>query len=909
MKDTSTVSILVPVCNVERYLRECLDSLISQTLEDIQIICIDDGSTDSSLVILQEYQKKDDRVEIISKPNSGYGDSMNLGLKRATGTYIGIVESDDFAEKDMFEKLVALAECHDVDLVKSNFYAHETLRDRKEDQLVDNLEHCPKDHVICPLQDHNVFLTRPAIWSALYRRDFLLANDIWFLPTSGASFQDTSFNFKAMAAAQRVYLTGDAYLHYRVDNSNSSVKSQAKIFPICEEYDEIWRFARQRPEAFEVLRFLIPKIQYGGYRWNLERLIESLRYGFYERFIEDYKKIESEGSISPDWLDENVYHELAEMLADPDGYYERTFGPITVNETVVLRFSSPNASEIARAVESLLGQLGAQDELLIHISGAAEKQRILKELTSRDPRIFAADNLFSTELLEIVDPIRLSGKILTVFDIDTSPKARKGRSRNELGIKSSYKKRSYDVPRLLELQVPISYSLLFSPLYADALISSVTTGDPNSISFCSTLGEYTVAEYRTAQEAFFQIGSTVQTVFSDPAIDYCVRKEIFLALRPLWATLKQVHEKFDYDERLQAGERPSPRNLPILECGTGSSDASALRPDVSVIIPVYNVRGYLDACLDTVLAQDANIEVICVDDGSSDGSLEALEARCADESRLSVIAQLNGGAGSARNRGIDHARGSHLAFIDPDDLYPDNHTLSRLLKAAEENGALVCGGSLALLNPDGSLQMDFDIGQAYCKFKKAGFISFGEYDNDYGWIRFLYDARIFNDGNARFPEFYWYEDPVFFMQIGEAVGRLYCIPDVVYVYRVDYKESDWAPLQARDLLKGAAMNLAAAAAKDQDDLYSKIILRLDYDYCRRIALNINDDEVLMRLVGIQSSLEPERLYFVREQGHVSHILRALKEGRGADAKLLERMSHKIVESRGYKVLQDIRRKL
>lgn len=99
------VSILVPVCNVKKYLRECLDSLERQTLENIQIICIDDGSTDSSPEILKEFQARDSRFEIISKKNSGYGDSMNQGLAQAHGEYIGIVESDDFVNFDMFEKL------------------------------------------------------------------------------------------------------------------------------------------------------------------------------------------------------------------------------------------------------------------------------------------------------------------------------------------------------------------------------------------------------------------------------------------------------------------------------------------------------------------------------------------------------------------------------------------------------------------------------------------------------------------------------------------------------------------------------------------------------------------------------------------------------------------------------------
>ena len=96
------LSVIIPVYNVEQYLGECLESVIKQTLKDIEIICVNDGSTDNSLEIIKKFARKDERIKIIDKPNSGYGDSMNKGLETETGEYIGIVESDDFIEPDMF---------------------------------------------------------------------------------------------------------------------------------------------------------------------------------------------------------------------------------------------------------------------------------------------------------------------------------------------------------------------------------------------------------------------------------------------------------------------------------------------------------------------------------------------------------------------------------------------------------------------------------------------------------------------------------------------------------------------------------------------------------------------------------------------------------------------------------------
>ena len=116
------VSVITPIYNVERYLPECLDSLLSQTLEDIEFICVNDGSTDGSGEILRSYAARDPRIIVIEKENSGYGASMNVGLDAASGEYIGIVESDDFASPEMFETLYQLAVDHgQPDIVKSNY--------------------------------------------------------------------------------------------------------------------------------------------------------------------------------------------------------------------------------------------------------------------------------------------------------------------------------------------------------------------------------------------------------------------------------------------------------------------------------------------------------------------------------------------------------------------------------------------------------------------------------------------------------------------------------------------------------------------------------------------------------------------------------------------------------------------
>ena len=103
------ISVLVPIYNTEKYLKKCLDSIAGQTLKDIEVICVNDGSTDNSLAVAEEFAEKDPRFKVINKENTGYGNTMNIALEKASGEYIGIVESDDFAASDMFEYLYGLS--------------------------------------------------------------------------------------------------------------------------------------------------------------------------------------------------------------------------------------------------------------------------------------------------------------------------------------------------------------------------------------------------------------------------------------------------------------------------------------------------------------------------------------------------------------------------------------------------------------------------------------------------------------------------------------------------------------------------------------------------------------------------------------------------------------------------------
>ena len=113
------VSVIMPSLNVAPYVRECIESVLGQTLREIEIICVDAGSTDGTLEILREYAEKDSRITLIVSDKKSYGYQMNLGLNVATGKYVGIVETDDRVRENMYETLYGLAEQNAVDIIKS----------------------------------------------------------------------------------------------------------------------------------------------------------------------------------------------------------------------------------------------------------------------------------------------------------------------------------------------------------------------------------------------------------------------------------------------------------------------------------------------------------------------------------------------------------------------------------------------------------------------------------------------------------------------------------------------------------------------------------------------------------------------------------------------------------------------
>lgn len=313
------VSVVVPVYNVDRYLDQCLTSIRSQTLADIEIICVDDGSTDDSAGILARHSAEDDRIIILTKPNSGYGDTMNRGLGLARGEYISVVESDDFIEATMLNRLADLARAYDAQAVKANYYHYWSSPER--DELV-RVVTPGSTGLVNPQKTRDIIYQPPSIWSGLYKRSFLQDNGISFLPTPGASYQDTSFAFKVWATASRAAFTEDAFVHYRQDNANSSINSLGKAYCVCAEFEEMARFVSSRPDLPPDTWAVLQLMRYNTYIWNYDRLDPVLREEFLTHIGQEFTRDRQKGVLDYSLFDP-VRKACAEaIMASPKDFDE-----------------------------------------------------------------------------------------------------------------------------------------------------------------------------------------------------------------------------------------------------------------------------------------------------------------------------------------------------------------------------------------------------------------------------------------------------------------------------------------------------------------------------------------------------------------------------------------------------------
>lgn len=324
------VSIIIPVFNVQEYLRECMDSVLAQTLKDIEIICVNDGSTDCSPEILEGYAAIDSRVRVLHKENTGYGASMNRGIEEAVGEYIGIVEPDDFVEAEMFEELYQTAGKFQLDWVKGDFQVFKGNGEDRRYSVVRS--YLPGDqkvyhHVIKPKDYPELILYDDFHWKGIYKKEFLCRNHIKFNETPGAAYQDNGFKYQTICMAERVMYMDKAYYWYRRDNPSASSNNARGLELMYGEYEFIRDFMDRNQERTKEFRTVYYRKFFSQLHDQLGKILdreweESQPGEILDKYRMELNSGFEQGYLSGNQIEQWLYFDIRFFLEYPRSYFE-----------------------------------------------------------------------------------------------------------------------------------------------------------------------------------------------------------------------------------------------------------------------------------------------------------------------------------------------------------------------------------------------------------------------------------------------------------------------------------------------------------------------------------------------------------------------------------------------------------
>lgn len=318
--DSPKVSVIVPVFNVKTYLRECLDSILNQSLSEIEILCGDGGSTDGSLEILQEYSQKDSRVRYITEKGSGYGQSVNDCMNMAQGEYIGIVESDDAIKPDTYEVLYGLAKKNDLDWIRGDIYYYYSGYPIEEQLVRESIIYGGDFYnvVLNPQTDYRPYKSGLRTWSGIYKREFLNKNGIRHNETPGGSYQDVGFYLKTLYYAQRVYFVDQAFYMWRQDNPGSSVHYNSS--KLVEKSLKEWKLNREYLDAHpDIGKRAVASYNYRkffSYLWTIDMAEGEDKAYVRKVAAEEFTQALANGEIDKNFFEEWEWSRFIETLQD-----------------------------------------------------------------------------------------------------------------------------------------------------------------------------------------------------------------------------------------------------------------------------------------------------------------------------------------------------------------------------------------------------------------------------------------------------------------------------------------------------------------------------------------------------------------------------------------------------------------
>ena len=330
------VSVIIPVYNVEKYLAKCLDSLINQTLKDIEIICINDGSTDKSLEILNDYSLKDKRIRIFSQHNQGPSIARNLGIAKAEGEYIIFVDSDDWVEVSMCQKFYNMALQTDADITLSTFfvtYNKETNTDDRISVIKNNVSQCVFNF---NEEIPNIIPNVPyETVCKLYKTDFLKKNNLKF-STKIKFAEDCCFFIDCCLKNPTITILNEPLYYYRVNTQNSLIKKPDTVSNLFSVYLYVKNqikhsHLKNKNELYLYFftRLINTILWYFNSCYTISSRQSNLKY--LKKLKKDYKKLKNK--------DDNTYKKLKQCILDNQLlFFNKLFAPVIEIENRLTRF-------------------------------------------------------------------------------------------------------------------------------------------------------------------------------------------------------------------------------------------------------------------------------------------------------------------------------------------------------------------------------------------------------------------------------------------------------------------------------------------------------------------------------------------------------------------------------------------
>ncbi|WP_455646108.1 glycosyltransferase family 2 protein [Methanosphaera sp.] len=316
------ISVIIPVYNVEKYLESCLNTIINQTFQDIEIICINDGSKDNSLNILKEFSKKDNRIQVISQKNQGHAVATNKGISMAKGKYLFLMDSDDMLELNALEDTYKLAEEKNVDFVLFKAINYDDENEKyyeSKNYNMTELHQKVKENIFNYKDIDDLIFTIPVTpWNKLYKRELINKHNITF--PEGLIFDDNVFFWKVLFNSEKIYFHNEFLFKRRWYSSSSTMNGDERFLNSIEIYNLVWDVFKEF-NLFEKYKKVLykNKVSISQFRYN------HIRNEYKELFFKEMKK---------DFLEvfnnEEVYSDFIENIPN---LFRQIFFEVLISET------------------------------------------------------------------------------------------------------------------------------------------------------------------------------------------------------------------------------------------------------------------------------------------------------------------------------------------------------------------------------------------------------------------------------------------------------------------------------------------------------------------------------------------------------------------------------------------------